>query len=319
MRIERLKEVIPTRNIMVVGDVMLDEYLWGYARGISPEAPVPVVEIRRQTYALGGAGNVATNLASLGCNVWLAGVVGSDMQATKMFELLSQIPRISTCLFPCQDRPTTTKTRIIAHSQQMLRTDREERQPISVEAEAFIIHCLQNHVDNLHACVLSDYGKGVLTENLLRSVIDFCRQSKIPIIVDPKGHRYARYHGASLITPNTAEANLAAENSDESRTIEQVVERLQGEIGDGALLITRGPEGMSLFLHNAPPLHIPAQAQNIYDVTGAGDTVVAVVALLLAAGMEIEPAARIANFAAGIVVGKVGTASVTLEELWDAF
>ncbi|HEY6411853.1 MAG TPA: PfkB family carbohydrate kinase, partial [Ktedonobacteraceae bacterium] len=138
MRIEQLLEIIPTRNIMVVGDIMLDEYLWGTVRGISPEAPVPVVEIRSQTYAPGGAGNVAANLSALGSNVWLTGVVGDDTQAAKIVELLSDTPRISMRLFPCQDRPTTTKTRILAHSQQMLRADREERHFISAEAEAHI-------------------------------------------------------------------------------------------------------------------------------------------------------------------------------------
>ena len=319
MRVEELKEIIPTRKIMVVGDVMLDEYLWGHVRGISPEAPVPIVEIRQQTYALGGAGNVAANLASVGCNVWLAGVVGADTQAAKIFELFSQTARISMHLYPCQDRPTTTKTRILAHSQQLLRTDREERHYIPAEAEANILTCFQERLDGLHACVLSDYAKGVLTDNLLSVLITLCNEAHIPIIVDPKGHRYSRYRGATVVTPNTAEANLAVGNDEGDMTLEQVVDHLQGEIGDGALLITRGPRGMSLFQHGSPATHIPAQARNIYDVTGAGDTVVAVLALILSTGMNMENAARLANFAAGVVVGKVGTASVSLEELVAAF
>src|SRR6266566_2861957 len=319
MRVEELKEIIPTRNIMVVGDVMLDEYLWGTVRGISPEAPVPVVEIRQQTYALGGAGNVAANLASLGSNVWLAGVVGADSHAAKIFELFSQTARISMHLYPCQDRPTTTKTRILAHSQQVLRTDREERHYIPPEAEANILTCVQERLDSLHACVLSDYAKGVLTDNLLSAVITTCNQAHIPVIVDPKGHRYSRYRGATVVTPNMTEASLAAGNEEGAMTFEQVADYLQGEIGDGALLITRGPQGMSLFQPGSPPTHIPAQARTIYDVTGAGDTVVAVLALMLAAGMDMENAARLANYAAGVVVGKVGTASVSIEELGGAF
>lgn len=315
MRIEELKEIIPTRKIMVVGDVMLDEYLWGHVRGISPEAPVPIVEIRQQTFALGGAGNVATNLASMGCNVCLAGVVGADTQAAKIFELFSQTPRISTHLYPCQDRPTTTKTRILAHSQQLLRTDREERHFILADTEANILTCVQEQLDSLHACILSDYAKGVLTENLLSALITLCNVAHIPVIVDPKGHRYSRYFGATVVTPNVAEANLAASNNEEDMTLEQVAEHLQSGIGDGALLITRGPGGMSLFQHGSPAIHIPAQARNIYDVTGAGDTVVAVLTLMLSTGMDMESAARLANFAAGIVVGKVGTSSVSLEEL----
>ena len=319
MRVEELMEIIPTRKIMVVGDVMLDEYLWGNVRGISPEAPVPIVEIRQQTYALGGAGNVAANLASLGCSVWLAGVVGTDTQAAKLFELFSQTPRISMHLFPCEDRPTTTKTRILAHSQQMLRADREERHFIPAEAEANILTCVQERLAGLHACVLSDYAKGVLTDNLLNTLITLCREANIPVIVDPKGYRYARYRGAAVVTPNAAEANLTVGNGDGSMTLEQVAERLHGDVGSAALLITRGPQGMSLFQPGSPPIHIPAQARNVYDVTGAGDTVVAVLTVMLAAGMDMENAARLANYAAGMVVGKVGTASVTLEELAGAF
>jgi D-beta-D-heptose 7-phosphate kinase/D-beta-D-heptose 1-phosphate adenosyltransferase len=170
-------------------------------------------------------------------------------------------------------------------------------------------------LDSLHACILSDYAKGVLTDNLLTALITLCNEAHIPVIVDPKGHRYSRYRGATVVTPNVAEANLAAGNEEGDMTLEQVADHLQGEIGDGALLITRGPRGMSLFQHGSPSTHIPAQARNIYDVTGAGDTVVAVLALMLSTGMDMENAARFANHAAGIVVGKVGTASVSLEEL----
>jgi len=313
-----LMEIIPTRNIMVVGDVMLDEYLWGDIRRISPEAPVPIVEIGRQSYALGGAGNVAANLASLGSKVWLAGVVGADAQALKISEIFSQTPGIFTNLYTCHDRPTTTKTRIIAHSQQILRTDREERHPISAEAESNIIKFLQERLHSLHACILSDYAKGVLTEHLAGTLISTCKQANIPVIVDPKGHKYARYRGATIVTPNVAEAHLAAGNEAEELTLEQVAKRLHGDIGGGALLITQGAQGVTLFMPDSPPMHIAAQTRNIYDVTGAGDTVVAVLALLLAVGMDMTSAAKLANAAAGIVVGKVGTACVSLEELCDA-
>lgn len=315
MRVEPLLKGIPTRTVLVVGDVILDEYLWGSVRGISPEGPVPVVEIRQQTYAPGGASNVAANIASLGGNVELVGVVGVDTQATKLLELFSQLPRISPHMFSCHDRPTTTKTRILAHSQQMLRTDREERHAIPAETEDGILTYVRDHLDTIHVCVLSDYAKGVLTESLLSSLIALCSQANVPVIVDPKGHRYSRYRGATVVTPNTIEANLAAGNYEGDMTIEQVADRLQGEIGDGTLLITRGDQGMALFQQNTPAIHIPAQARTVYDVTGAGDTVVAVLALLLSIGMDMEQAARLANYAAGIVVGKVGTACIGLEEL----
>jgi rfaE bifunctional protein kinase chain/domain len=321
MDIKHLSEIIPTRNILVVGDVMLDEYLWGHVRGISPEAPVPVVEVHNSTYAPGGAGNVSVNLASLGSHVWLAGVVGSDTPAAKFSELLSQVPGIAIHLYECRDRPTTTKTRIIAHGHQILRTDREERHPISAEAEADLTNWAreQLRLGNLHACILSDYAKGVLTERLLRSLIALCKDASIPVIVDPKGHHYSRYHGATVVTPNLAEANLAANNTDGALTLEQVAELLRVDIGGGTLLITQGAQGMSLLTDGPAPIHIPAQGRNIYDVTGAGDTVVAVLTLFLAAGADVETAAKVANYAAGIVVGKVGTASVTLEELQAVF
>ncbi|HEX6481271.1 MAG TPA: D-glycero-beta-D-manno-heptose-7-phosphate kinase [Ktedonobacteraceae bacterium] len=315
MRVEDLMEAVSGRNILVVGDVMLDEYLWGDVHRMSPEAPVPVVAVERQTHALGGAGNVAANLASLGSKVWLVGVVGNDLQAAQIAELLTLTSSISPYLYRCQDRPTTIKTRIIAHGQQLLRADREERHPIPAEAEENIISWIQERLPGMHACVLSDYAKGMLTEKLISSLISSCKQANIPVIVDPKGHRYSRYRGATMVTPNLAEAHLAVEMEDEQLPLEEVADRLLGEIRDGALLITRGSKGMSLFRNGIPVLHIPAEARIIYDVTGAGDTVVAVLALLLALNMDIETAASLANYAAGIVVGKVGTASVSLEEL----
>jgi rfaE bifunctional protein kinase chain/domain len=201
----------------------------------------------------------------------------------------------------------------------MLRADREERRPIPKEAETSILNFVQERLDSLHACVLSDYAKGVLTDHLLQALITLCNEANIPVVVDPKGLHYSRYRGASVVTPNTAEAHLAAENINSDMSIEEVADRLLGEIGESALLITRGPHGMSLCMKDRPPLHIPAQARNIYDVTGAGDTVVAVLSLLLASGMELEAAARLANYAAGIVVGKVGTACVSMEELATGF
>ena len=318
MDIKQLIEMIPTRSIMVVGDVMLDEYQWGHVRGISPEAPVPIVEVRNLTWAPGGSGNVAVNLAGLGCKVWLAGAVGIDMQAAKIAELFLNSPSISTYLYECQDRPTTTKTRIIAHGHQVLRADREERQPISARAEAQIMAWARERLAGVHACILSDYAKGVLTEPLLNALINACREIHIPVIVDPKGHHYSRYRKATIVTPNLAEANLAVGNEDGELTMEDVAGRLRAEIGGGALLITQGAQGMTLFSDGVVPIHIPAQARTIYDVTGAGDTVVAVLALALAAGADLAMAARLANYAAGIVVGKVGTASVTVEELQAA-
>ncbi|HLH62376.1 MAG TPA: D-glycero-beta-D-manno-heptose-7-phosphate kinase [Ktedonobacteraceae bacterium] len=319
MRVEELMETVPGRHILVAGDVMLDEYLWGNVHRMSPEAPVPVVAVERQSHALGGAGNVAANLAALGCRVSLVGVVGTDAQATEIAEILALSPNIIPYLYPCQDRPTTIKTRIIVEGKQLLRADREEKRPIPTEAEEHILAYIQEQLPRLHACVLSDYAKGTLTEKLINSAILLCKQARIPVIVDPKGHRYSRYRGATVVTPNLAEAHLAVDTDEAQLTLEEVAGRLLGDICDGALLITQGARGMSLFRRNSRALHIPAEARIIYDVTGAGDTVVAVLALSLALGMDLEMAARLANYAAGIVVGKVGTASVSLEELCAGF
>lgn len=316
MRMKELMEAISSRNILVVGDVMLDEYLWGNVHRMSPEAPVPIVSVDHQTHALGGAGNVATNLTTLGSHVWLAGAVGADSAEMKIAELLTQTPGISSYLHPCHDRPTTTKTRIMAHGQQLLRADREERHPIPAQAEDNIVRWIQERLDSMHACVLSDYAKGVLTEKLISSLITLCKQANIPVIVDPKGHRYSRYRGATVVTPNLEEAHLAVENEDQNLPLAEVADRLLDEIRDGALLITQGPKGMTLYRPGSPPIDVPAEARVIYDVTGAGDTVVAVLALFLAVGMDMETAAKLANYAAGIATGKVGTASISLEELY---
>jgi rfaE bifunctional protein kinase chain/domain len=316
MRLEELTKTISSRNILVVGDVMLDEYLWGNIHRISPEAPVPLVKVDYQTHSLGGAGNIATNLTAMGSKVWLAGIVGTDLQAVKIAELLTLNPDISAYLYPCHDRPTTTKIRIIARGQQLLRADREEQHPIPVQAEDSIIQWVQEHLVSMHACVLSDYAKGVLTEKLIHSLIFLCKESNIPVVVDPKGHSYSRYRGATVITPNLEEAHLAAEDEDQDLTLTEVADHLLQEIRDGALLITQGSKGMSLFRHSFPAVNIPAEAQVIDDVTGAGDTVVAVLALLLAIGIDMAVAAKLANYAAGIVVGKVGTASISLQELY---
>ena len=304
------------RCVLIVGDVMLDEYIWGEVQRISPEAPVPVVVVRRRTCAPGGAANVAANVASLGGRALLGGVVGQDPQAAQLREALAERGVDPAGLIVDGDRPTTTKTRVVAHSQQVVRVDSERRTSLRAELEDALLSWVEEALDIADACVLSDYAKGVVSPQLAAGFIRLARGAGKPVIVDPKGTNYARYRGATVVTPNVREAEQALNREINGRAdLLEVGRHLLGVLQGGALLITRGSQGMSLFVNGADVTHIPAVARNVFDVTGAGDTVIGTLALALAAGIGLEQAARLANLAAGIVVGKVGTATVTVEEL----
>ena len=326
-----LKEKValfPAQRVLIVGDVMLDEYIWGDVRRISPEAPVPVVEARRRTYVPGGAANVAINVASLGgrvaeaggagpCGGALGGVVGDDAQEVTLRAILDAQRVETQGLLVDIHRPTTTKMRIVAHTQQIVRVDSEAVSPLSTEMEEALLGWAEESVQDATACVLSDYGKGVVSPRVAQSLIRLARQAGKPIIVDPKGTDYSRYIGATVITPNVHEAQRAV-NLDTGADVAEMGRRLLAMLIDSAVLITQGAGGMTLFVNGAPPVNIPAVARNVFDVTGAGDTVVGVLALALAAGSELEIAARLANMAGGIVVGKVGTATFSVDELLAA-
>lgn len=303
-------------KILIVGDVMLDEYVWGEVRRISQEAPIPVVEVQRRTYAPGGAANVATNVTGLGGLARIGGVVGQDEGANQLRRLLLESGVLVDGLLSDTERPTTLKTRIVAHSQQVVRVDMERRTPLSAELEEALLHWATTHLAEVGACVLSDYSKGVVSAEFSQRLIGLARERNKPIIVDPKSADFSRYRGATVITPNVLEAERAvkAEISG-NEDLERVGRQLLDVLGDSQLLLTRGAQGLALFAPNADTLTIPAVARNVYDVTGAGDTVVSTLALALAAGATMEQAARLANRAAGIVVGKLGTARVTLSEL----
>jgi len=306
-------------SILVLGDVMLDEYIWGEVRRISPEAPVPVVEVRRRTYTPGGAANVAANVAMLGGRVYLGSVIGRDQPGECLRQTLIERGVEVSGLIASADRPTTTKTRIVAHNQQIARVDSEARQAVSGEIENALANWLATQMPGVDACIISDYGKGLVSARLTQVLIQTARQVGKPVVVDPKGTDYAKYRGATLVTPNVFEAERAANcevNGDGD--LGEVAGRLRNILDDSTLLITRGAEGMSLFMNGDTPIHIPAIARQVFDVTGAGDTVIGTLALALAAGAPMEMAVRLANVAAGIVVGKVGTAAVTPEELTRA-
>ena len=311
-----LVATLPGRCVLIVGDVMLDEYIWGEVRRISPEAPVPVVEVHRRTFAPGGAANVAANVAGLGGRALLGGVVGQDRQAAQLREALAERGVDPAGLIVDRDRPTTTKTRIVAHSQQVVRVDSEQRTSLRAELENALLGWVEEALDIAGACVLSDYAKGVVSPRLAERFIRLAREAGKPVIVDPKGTDYAKYRGATVVTPNVREAEQALNREINGRAdLLEVGQHLLGVLDGSALLITRGGQGMSLFVNGADVVHIPAVARNVFDVTGAGDTVIGTLALALAAGIGLEQAARLANLAAGIVVGKVGTATVTVEEL----
>jgi D-beta-D-heptose 7-phosphate kinase/D-beta-D-heptose 1-phosphate adenosyltransferase len=304
------------KRVLVLGDIMLDEYIWGEVRRISPEAPVPVVEMSRRTYVPGGASNTAANVAALGGLPQLLGVVGSDYQASCLREALSRSGIDHQGLCVDEDRVTTTKTRIVAHSQQVVRLDCEQRAPLSARLEDALLREAETRLPEVDAGVISDYGKGMVSERVARQFIRMARQSAKPVVVDPKGTDYGKYRGATVVKPNAHEAEAVAKQpiTDED-SLQEVGRRLLEVLDGSALLITRGPQGMSLFRWGEPAVHLPTLARHVFDVTGAGDTVASVLSLGLAAKGSLEESMHLANRAASIVVGKVGTATVTLEEL----
>lgn len=310
---------LPGKVVLIIGDIMLDEFVWGDARRISPEAPVLVVDMRRRTHVPGGAGNTATNVASLGGEAMLAGVVGSDHNANYLRQALIH-ERVSPAgLLVDESRATTTKSRVIAHNQQVVRVDCEERRPLAQALEDQLLHWAEQQLTRADACIISDYDKGVVSNRLAGNFIRMARLAGKPVVVDPKGSNYDKYRGATVIKPNIPETErfLKTELRDD-RDLVQAGAKLSEALDGSAILITRGPQGMSLFRRDKSPVHLPSAARAVFDVTGAGDTVISSLALALGAGASLEEAARLANRAASVVVGKVGTATVTPDELLGA-
>lgn len=309
-------------RILVIGDLMIDEYLWGEVDRISPEAPVQVVSVVRDTTTLGGAGNVVNNLVALGAKVLVASVIGAGDNAQLLLKLFKSMNVGTAGLIQDRNRPTTKKTRIIGGHQHVLRIDRETKQGISQACVAGLVQFVNERINNFDVVLLSDYGKGLFTEKLLGQLIDVAKQNKKIIIADPKGLNFRKYAGATAITPNKKEASLAAgiEIVDDA-SLEAVGRKLLQDIPIQKVLMTCGKEGMVLFEQGKEPYRISAEARQVYDVSGAGDTVLAVLGLGLASGppeADFQQAATLANVAAGIVVGKVGTAPVSREELLGA-
>ena len=318
-RARKLIKSMQGSRVLVLGDVMLDEFIWGRVARISPEAPVPVVEVTGQSFHLGGAGNVASNVRALGGGAVLAGVVGADNAGQRVRDALKAAGVETRLAVTEGGRPTTMKTRIIAHNQQVVRADREQSDEIPDALEARLLADVNETLPSCRALILSDYQKGVVTPRLTKAVVALARRRRIPVLVDPKVRHFALYRRVTLVTPNQQEAEEATGlRVRTAADLQAVGKRLLELLDCSAALVTRGEHGMSLFERGRPPLHVPTAAREVFDVTGAGDTVIATLGLALGAGARLPDAARLANYAAGVVVGKLGTATATPEELLAA-
>ena len=319
-RVTEILRALPERNVVVLGDVMLDEFVWGDVTRISPEAPVPVVDVRRESVHLGGAANVLANLVALGARGTVVGVIGNDDAGKRLRHGLRELGRdANDNLIVDEVRPSTIKTRIIAHSQLVVRADRESRTPVSSQIEERIISSVKEALREADAFVVSDYDKGVVTPRILGEILPFAYE-RVPVLVDPKLRNFNSYRPATLVTPNHHEAlrmsNSEDHSDDGSRNAASVIRK---KLGCDAVLITRGDRGMMLLEGEGEPVYVKTAAREVYDVTGAGDTVIAALAAALATGASMIEAATLANHAAGIVVGKVGTATANAEELIATF
>ncbi len=318
-RAQQLIAQFPTKRLIVLGDLMLDEFIWGEVRRISPEAPVPVVEVKRESWHLGGAGNVVANLFALGAQAVPLGLIGDDAAGLRLQEGFAARGAEINGLVKDAARPTTRKTRIVAHSQQMLRADREDRSPLNAELEEKVLAAFAQALTMADAVILSDYDKGLLTPRVLAETIAATQAAGKVVCLDPKIKNFAHYRNVNVITPNQLEAERAAnlEITDEA-SLRTVAESIRAQLACHNVLITRGEHGMSLLEEDGTLRHIETAAREVYDVTGAGDTVIATLALALACGATLHEAAVIANHAAGVVVGKVGTATLTTGELLES-
>jgi rfaE bifunctional protein kinase chain/domain len=319
-RAEEILGNFSKRKILVIGDVMLDRFLFGKAERISPEAPVPVVEIEREKVHLGGAGNVAANISSLGGSPFIVGVIGNDFEGKRLKELINSSKLSDEGLFIDEDRVTTAKTRIIAHNQQVVRADREKKLSISPGVELNIISFINKAIPDVEAVIVSDYAKGVITPKIMSHLLTAARKHNALVAVDPKVRNKKLYRGVDVITPNLKEtAALSETEIDDEQGLLRAGRRILNRFRSRALLITRGEKGMSLFLREEKEeIYIPAEVREVYDVTGAGDTVIASFTLTKTTPSSWLEAAIIANLAAQVVVGKLGTATVTVEELRES-
>lgn len=315
-KMNELRSLFARARVLVAGDLMLDEYLFGTVHRISPEAPVPVVDVRSRQFVPGGAANVAANARSLGAEVRLVGVCGHDHAGDMLRTGLAGLHIDDGYIVECADRTTTCKTRVIGGHQQIVRFDSEHRAGLGPEECKEMEEKFRSALRDSDLCILSDYGKGVLGGELCQRAIQWARERGCPVLVDPKGTEYTKYRGCTLLTPNQREAAEATHTPIESEDdLHRAGEKLLKLLEGSSVLITRGADGMTLFRPAQPPLTIPTVAREVFDVVGAGDTAVAALGVSLAAGLSIEFATRLGNIAAGIAVGKAGTVAVSVDEL----
>jgi rfaE bifunctional protein kinase chain/domain len=338
-KLTRIAKSLRGRRIGVAGDFMLDRYVWGLATRISPEAPVPVIDYISESQVLGGAGNVAANLAALGATVFPFGVIGEDEAGRAVRACLEAGGMTTKGVVADKSRMTTVKQRIVARHQQIVRVDRERREPLSHDLEEILIRRIKTSLGRLDTLVISDYDKGVVTDPLADRVLTECHRRRVPVLVKPKTSRLFAYRGATLIVCNAKEAGFfVRETVDNDKSVEEAGGKLLAHFGCSAVVITRGPDGMNVFEDTSPKgFHVPATSREIsyagvglggsvhtehgrqvFDVTGAGDTVLSVLALAVAARIPIRQAAVLANAGAGVVVGKLGTSTITPDELFAA-
>jgi len=329
--LEKIIDKFPKANLLVIGDLILDQYIWGTVDRVSPEAPVPVVWAKKRSYVPGGAANVANNISSLGSRVCLLGVIGKDNHAQLFLSELKKRKVNKIGIFSEVGRHTTLKTRVIAGHQQVVRVDWEDTHPLPETLNRKVIQFVRNNIKDFDGIIIEDYGKGVINSGLLSEIVLLARKNKKIITVDPKEEHFGYYRGVTSITPNRKELENAVRNlkiKDTANSFRMNTDRLftDKEINLAAkevmsylnldsLLVTLGENGMRLFEKSGRNTHIPTVAQEVFDVSGAGDTVIAAFTLALASGAGKQEAARIANFAAGIVVGKLGTATTNQKEL----
>ncbi|MCI0614593.1 D-glycero-beta-D-manno-heptose-7-phosphate kinase [bacterium] len=316
--VQQIISRFPSLRILVLGDFMLDHFVMGRVDRISPEAPVPIVDVDTEQFHLGGAGNVVMNGKTLGAQMVPLGVIGNDWAAERIHELFLEEQLPSDGLLT-SERPTTLKTRILAHQQQVVRVDREQRTPISDELQNQLANQFLEMIDSVDGVIISDYAKGTLTPALLAKILPEARKKNKLVCLDPKTRHFSSYTPVTVITPNQTEASsLLGYPIVSEEDLMEAAQRILKLIDCTALLITRGEKGMALFANGELRI-VPTKAREVYDVTGAGDTVVTAVCLALAAGAEMIEAVELANAAAGVVVGKVGTAAVTVSELLACF
>jgi len=308
-------EEIKKPNILVIGDLMIDHYLWGNVNRISPEAPVQVVEVEKETTVLGGAGNVVNNLVALGADVMVMSVVGEDKNGDEITQMLESI-KVKHYLICDKNRKTTKKSRIIASHQQVVRYDHESKEDISAESEALLTTGLLNIIEEFDVVLVSDYGKGVITDSLMGK-INFCASGNdVKVLVDPKGDDYSKYIGSYLLTPNKKEAQIATKMEiNDDASLKVALKKLHNTACLQVPMITLSEDGIAILDENNNVIKKPTVAREVYDVTGAGDTVLASLGYCLAKDDNIVEAMEFANLAAGVVVGKIGSATATLEEI----